>query len=77
MVKKIIESELREQAGSNSYNRFEYQVHCIVHHMIEEYVKKKQFFIFCEFHDDMANIDLSSSPNCAEFFQIKTTNFYY
>lgn len=73
MVNSIVSAELREQAGSNSYNRFEYQVHWIVYHMITEYKKNSQFYIFCEFHDDMAKIHLTDVPNCAEFFQIKTT----
>jgi hypothetical protein len=73
MVNSIVSTELREQAGSNSYNRFEYQVHWIVYHMITEYKKNSQFYIFCEFHDDMAKTELSSTPSCAEFFQIKTT----
>jgi len=73
MVKSIVEAELREQAGSNSYNRFEYQVHWIVYHMIQEFEKKSDFYIFCEFHDDMAKTKLIDMPECAEFFQIKTT----
>lgn len=72
-MNSIISSELREQAGSNSYNRFEYQVHWIVYHMINEYQKNNEFYIFCEFHDDMAKTNLSDKPSCAEFFQIKTT----
>ncbi|RKI41082.1 hypothetical protein D7V86_13845 [bacterium D16-51] len=31
---KVLELEQREQAGSGSYNRFEYQVHWIVCHII-------------------------------------------
>ncbi|MFD2672958.1 dsDNA nuclease domain-containing protein [Marinicrinis sediminis] len=72
----ILASELREQAGSNSYNRFEYQAHWIVFHMITEYKKNSQFLIFCEFHDDMAKVTNQSNPKCAEFFQIKTTAKY-
>ncbi|MFJ2043976.1 dsDNA nuclease domain-containing protein [Paenibacillus taichungensis] len=75
-MQNILASELREQAGSNSYNRFEYQAHWIVFHMITEYKKKSQFLIFCEFHDDMAKISDTSNPACAEFFQIKTTAKY-
>lgn len=73
-MKRILESELREQAGSESYNRFEYQAHWIVYHMIDEYKNNKDFLIFCEFHDDMAKTDEQNS--CTEFFQIKTTIKY-
>lgn len=39
----ILSSELREQAGANSYNRFDYQVHWIVYHMIKEFKKGNEF----------------------------------
>lgn len=73
-MKKILASELREQAGSESYNRFEYQAHWIVYHMIDEYKINKEFLILCEFHDDMAKTD--EKNNCTEFFQIKTSIQY-
>lgn len=75
-MQNILALELREQAGSNSFNRFDYQAHWIVFHMITEYKKNSQFLIFCEFHDDMAKVSDPSNPNCAEFFQIKTTAKY-
>lgn len=74
MVIKLTSSELREKAGSESYNRFEYQVHWIVYHMINEFTKGSEFYIFCEFHDDMAKTEYSTEPACADFFQIKTTS---
>lgn len=73
-MKRILASELREQAGSESYNRFEYQAHWIVYHMIDEYKSNKEFLILCEFHDDMAKTD--EKNNCTEFFQIKTSAQY-
>ena len=33
-MSKVLTTEQREQAGSDSYNRFEYQVHWIVCHII-------------------------------------------
>lgn len=75
-MKKILSSELREQAGSNSFNRFDYQAHWIVYHMLSEYKKNSQFLIFCEYHDDMAKVTDLENPTCAEFFQIKTTEKY-
>ncbi|WP_165842319.1 dsDNA nuclease domain-containing protein [Paenibacillus xerothermodurans] len=75
-MQNILASELREQAGSNSFNRFDYQAHWIVYHMIIEFKKKSQFLVFCEFHDDMTKVSDIQNPNCAEFFQIKTTAKY-
>ncbi|MED3685606.1 dsDNA nuclease domain-containing protein [Bacillus sp. 22475] len=76
MVQSIIQSELREQAGSNSFNRFDYQAHWTLYHMIEEYKKNIPFYVFCEFHDDMTKTELSEHPSCAEFFQVKTTESF-
>ena len=72
MLKKTLSGELREQAGSNSYNRFEYQVYWIVYHMIQEFKNGKEFLVLCEFHDDMAQAKSMDCPNSLEFFQIKT-----
>ena len=74
---EIFTHELREKAGSESYNRFEYQVHWIVYHMINEYKSgKNDYLIICEFHDDMAKFDCRDNPSCVEFFQVKTSSRY-
>lgn len=73
-MKNILESDLREKAGSDSYNRFEYQAHWIVYHMIQEYKNNKEYIIFCEFHDDMAKSNIDGDNT--EFFQIKTSAKY-
>lgn len=73
-MQTILNSSLREKAGSDSYNRFEYQAHWIVYHMIQEYKNGNDYIIFCEFHDDMAKSKQGES--CAEFFQIKTSAKY-
>ncbi|WP_318507851.1 dsDNA nuclease domain-containing protein [Bacillus sp. T3] len=72
-MKNILVTQLREKAGSDSYNRYEYQAHWIVYHMLDNFQKQKEFLIFCEFHDDMAESENTSSPNCMEFFQVKTS----
>lgn len=36
-MSKVLTVEQREQAGSDSYNRFEYQVHWIVCHIISKH----------------------------------------
>lgn len=76
MMIKILSTDLREQAGSNSFNRFDYQVHWIVYHMINEYKRNTEFYIFCEFHDDFIKTDMSDNPLYAEFFQVKTSEKY-
>lgn len=70
-MQSMLNSNLREKAGSDSYNRYEYQAHWIVYHMIQEYKNGNEFIIFCEFHDDMTKT--KQGDDCAEFFQIKTS----
>ncbi|MGR6544844.1 dsDNA nuclease domain-containing protein [Paenibacillus tundrae] len=64
---------MREKAGSDSYNRFEYQAHWILYHMLDNIQNKKPFLIFCEFHDDMAESDYNIGTNGMNFYQVKTT----
>lgn len=52
-MSKVLTTEQREQAGSDSYNRFEYQVHWIVCHIIGRLQEDAECIVFCEFHDDM------------------------
>ena len=69
-MSKVLTTEQREQAGSDSYNRFEYQVHWIVCHIIGKLQEDAECIIFCEFHDDMA--EFSPNNQQYQFFQIKT-----
>lgn len=69
-MSKVLSQPQREQAGSDSYNRFEYQVHWIVCHIIGKLQADAECIVFCEFHDDMA--ELFPNNEQYEFFQIKT-----
>lgn len=69
-MSKVLTTKQREQAGSDSYNRFEYQVHWIVCHIIGKLQEESECIVFCEFHDDMA--EFSPSNHQYQFFQIKT-----
>lgn len=72
-MKNILNLELREKAGSDSYNRFEYQAHWILYHILDSFQKQKQFLVFCEFHDDMAESECNTSESM-NFYQIKTSD---
>jgi hypothetical protein len=78
MVSRVLSSNLREKAGSNAFNRFEYQVYWIVYHIITEFVgnKNNNNLVVCEFHDDMAKFNSCNDPEYVEFFRIKTTEVY-
>ena len=69
-MSSVLTVEQREQAGSDSYNRFEYQVHWIVCHIIGKLQEDAECIVFCEFHDDMA--EFSPNNQQYQFFQIKT-----
>lgn len=69
-MSKVLTTEQREQAGSDSYNRFEYQVHWIVCHIIGKLQEEEDCIVFCEFHDDMAEFFPGNKKY--QFFQIKT-----
>ena len=49
----VLTTEQREQVGSDSYNRFEYQVHWIVCHIIGKLQDNTECIVFCEFHNDI------------------------
>ncbi len=61
----------REQAGSESYNRFEYQVHFSAFHLFDNIFKNKDFIMFCEYHEDMASSNDKEYKNF-DFYQVKT-----
>lgn len=68
-MSSVLTVEQREQAGSDSYNRFEYQVHWIVCHIIGKLQEDAECIVFCEFHDDMA--EFSPNNQQYQFFQKK------
>lgn len=68
-MENILKHILREQAGSNTYNRYEYQVGWSVLKAIEKYEKKIPFTHFAEYHDDMSELVNTNKMN---FYQVKT-----
>ena len=70
-MSKVLEHDQREQAGSDSYNRFEYQAHWIVCHIITLLDSKPQCIVFCEYHDDVSELPCFESSSF-EFYQVKT-----
>lgn len=67
----VLNTPQREQAGSDSYNRFEYQAHWIVCHIMNQLDKNPKCIIFCEYHDDVAQLNAGKGTPF-EFYQIKT-----
>ena len=44
-MSKVLDTDQREQAGSSSYNKFEYQVYWIVYRIIEN-IKNEKIVLF-------------------------------
>lgn len=66
-----LQTNQREQAGSDTYNRYEYQVHWIVCQIVSRLDSNPECVIFCEYHDDMAELT-DPSNYIFEYYQVKT-----
>lgn len=62
----------RENAGSRTQNRFNYQNHWAICHLLELHEKGVDFILAVECHDDVLEI-LPGSSKQLNFYQIKTT----
>lgn len=67
----ILQHPLREQAGPDTYNRYEFQVGWSVLQAIQKYERNISFIHFMEYHDDMSEVVDSNKMN---FYQVKTKN---
>lgn len=74
MLERVLGEEPREQAGAESYNRFEYQVHYAVNHVIKNIEDENDFIIFCEYHDDFSEAQCIDTPSHLNFYQVKTND---
>lgn len=65
----------RESAGSDSYDRFEYQYHWALCEALNSYSLKSEFAVFMEYHEDVIYAD-SLDKNTVRFSlsQIKANN---
>lgn len=74
LTDKLLAVPQRENAGSRTANRFNYQQVWAFNHMLEMLEKGIEFILFMEFHDDIIIIDNSSNLQLIDFYQIKTDN---
>lgn len=64
----------RENSGSISSNRFDFQKNWAICKLIELTHSNIDFLLAFEYHEDIIIFDASDSPNKIDFFQIKTKN---
>ncbi|MEX3743543.1 dsDNA nuclease domain-containing protein [Lysinibacillus xylanilyticus] len=69
----IFNKVAREQSGSDSYNRYEFQTSYTFNKLLAIYKEEnKEKTIFCELHDDLIISNDSIKFNEVNFFQVKT-----
>lgn len=73
IINLIVKTPEPEDAGSRTQNRFEYQKHWAICHLLELHEKGVDFILAVECHDDVLEI-LPGSSKQLNFYQIKTKN---
>lgn len=68
----LLISKARENSGSETIKRFDFQKDFSLKLIIDSYLSKGDFVVFLEFHDDILIMDSASNPSGLEFFQVKT-----
>ena len=69
---ELIHKKPRENSGSKSGNRFDYQKNWAICKVLELQLSEDNFVIILDFHDDIALINDDKNPDEINFFQIKT-----
>lgn len=69
---KLIAIPQRETAGADTQKRFHYQMLYGLLLILENYKEEEDYAVIFEFHDDIAFLDNSLSPEKVSFYQIKT-----
>ncbi|MEA4849129.1 MAG: dsDNA nuclease domain-containing protein, partial [Clostridiaceae bacterium] len=68
----IIKQKPRDNSGSRSANRFEYQKNWALCKLLELYLTRKDYLLIFEYHDDIIILDSEVNPQKVEFYQVKT-----
>jgi hypothetical protein len=65
---------LRERAGPRTSDRFEYQLHWALCHLLGLHASEQDYLITFDYHDDILVFDSESDPQSVAFIQVKTRN---
>jgi|SRR5690625_1184515 len=68
----IVHQRPRENSGSRSSNRFNFQQDWVICKIIELYKANEEFLILLDYHDDVVVMDKEHNPDKLSFYQIKT-----
>lgn len=73
-LKDFVDKPVRENSGSRSSNRFDYQKNWSLCELLELHSENTDYLMVFEHHEDVVVIDRQSSPSTATFYQVKTRN---
>lgn len=72
LKKKISSNKPRENSGSRSSNRFDYQKDWAIIKLIELHKSKKDYLLVMDYFDDVVVFDSAEMPKNLSFYQVKT-----
>ncbi|MGR0480863.1 MAG: dsDNA nuclease domain-containing protein [Candidatus Electronema sp. V4] len=72
LAHKLAITKPRENAGSRSANRFDYQKDWAICELLKLYLAQKDFLLILDYHEDIVVLDSESVPKKAIFYQIKS-----
>lgn len=68
----LAELDEREDAGSISSDRFDYQKNWALLRLLSLHRQGMGYVLLCEFHEDVAILDDPENPTSVDFYQVKT-----
>lgn len=70
----LVTTKPRENSGSRSSNRFDFQQDWVITKLIELHQDNKDYLIVLDYHDDVVVLDSEENPEKMSFYQLKTKN---
>lgn len=72
LKQNIVKNKPRENSGSSSSNRFDFQKNWALCKILELHEQPDDYLVTLEFHDDVIVFDSSENPGKISFYQVKT-----
>ena len=77
ILEKIKNNRPRENAGSNTYNRFQFQIAFAAELIVRLCRQEKEALTFMDYLDDVVVVDRGSDSNAIIFYQVKSKDVGY
>lgn len=71
-LKSFVEKQPRENSGSRSANRFDYQKNWSLCELLALHTEKDDYLMVFEHHEDVVVLDSKTNPTSAIFYQVKS-----